>query len=339
MNLWVSDGQAIYNVQVQGDADAAFQKLRAVWKGGLCVQSSDAPTEARRMEVVDAVQAVLPAGQLLTISGGGIKPELEVQVVILTPEIEAAVRKAAEEVPFTLTAVFTPVDATTPSVAPTDPATPRLQTLTGSGVVQQLGGELPRLCLSIAYSDPIHCEGPILTGDFAWDGIPSTEKDGVRTSDGYVSVTGEYDPADGDFGSLLNHEPPIPAGMPGVEFTQYSTLCGVPDAQWPDIMMGDPSRIGQDLGVVKQRACERLTGPVDEAARDALVDSLRRVAGDVVLGLQGDGNDVLLRVVYADDDLLEKVGDVVEDTGMPVAVRTALTPVGGSDTTLVVPSR
>lgn len=61
----------------------------------------------------------------LTGDAGGGKPELTVQVVIATPEIEAAVRKAAEEVPVTLTAVAlrrSPRTRRPASPAPSDPA-------------------------------------------------------------------------------------------------------------------------------------------------------------------------------------------------------------------------
>ncbi|HMS38233.1 MAG TPA: hypothetical protein PKA93_13775, partial [Arachnia sp.] len=121
-----------YNYLVQGDAEAAFQEMRAVFDGGLCVRSSDAPTQARRMEVADKVMTAVPTGQLISSdahdysflsAGTEMTPSVGVHVVIATPEIEAAVRKAAEEVPFTLTAVFTPVGPDSPSTnpAPSDP--------------------------------------------------------------------------------------------------------------------------------------------------------------------------------------------------------------------------
>jgi hypothetical protein len=345
VNLWRAEGSGSLNVLVQGDADDAFQKLRAVWKGGLCVQPSDAPTEERRTQALMAVTDALPPRQFLSgdPGGGGVEPALNIKVILVTPEIEAAVRKAAQEVPFTLTAVFTPVTDMRPSGTPDGPssvpATPERVVLTGTGAVQQRDGELPRLCLTVGYSDPIHCEGPTLKGDFDWEAVPHDEKNGVRTSTQEYTVTGEYDPADGEFGALLDHLMPEPAGIPGVELERYSTLCADPDAQWPDVRMGHPSRAGQDFDAVKRRACERLTGPVDDALLDGLAEGLQGVAAQRLLGLSRDGNDILLRVVHADDDLLAKVGDLVEETGMPVVVRTALTPIGAEDTTIVVPTR
>lgn len=372
---WLSDSDGLsgnYNVLVQGDADAAFQKLRAVWPGGLCVQSSDAPTEKRRVEALDAVVAALPQGQFLTGDAGGVKPELTVQVVIATPEIEAAVRKAAEEVPVTLTAVFTPVAPDTPSTspAPSDPTsspststsrpgTPssspstlpdpdtsadpgsRLRILTGTAILWQRDYGLPRLCFTVGYSDPIQCDGPALKGDFSWDGIAYTEKNGVRTSEQYYTVTGEYDPSNGDWGAFVRHDAPIPGGMPGVELDKYSTLCAdSPRSAWPPLLIADGGE-GPSFAVMVERVCERLTGPVDEEKRDALVVSLRDAVesvGGIVLGTGRDGNDVRITVVAADAEVTARVSEVVEATGMPVVLRTKLTPPGEQDTTIVVPS-
>ncbi|WP_353952014.1 hypothetical protein V6K52_00830 [Knoellia sp. S7-12] len=43
---WVSDGSTLFNVLVTGDAAAAHREIRTVWKGGLCVEQRDLPTEA-----------------------------------------------------------------------------------------------------------------------------------------------------------------------------------------------------------------------------------------------------------------------------------------------------
>lgn len=115
---WVSG--STYNFLVQGDADAAFRQLRMGFDGGLCVQSSDAPAEARRIEALDAVAAALP-GQFLSGDPGSVTPELDLRVVIATPQVEATVREAVGEVPFTLTPVFTPVAEAPPG--PSDAAT------------------------------------------------------------------------------------------------------------------------------------------------------------------------------------------------------------------------
>lgn len=90
-----------------------------------------------------------------------------------------------------------------------------------------------------------------------------------------------------------------------------------------------------------ERVCERLTGPVDEEKRDALVVSLRDAVesvGGIVLGTGRDGNDVRITVVAADAEVTARVSEVVEATGMPVVLRTKLTPPGEQDTTIVVPS-
>jgi hypothetical protein len=334
------------------------------------------------MEVADKVMTAVPTGQLISSdahdysflsAGTEMTPSVGVHVVIATPEIEAAVRKAAEEVPFTLTAVFTPVEPDSPSTnpAPSDPTsspststsrpgTPsgspstlpdpdtsadpgsRLRNLTGTAILWQRDYELPRLCLTVAYSEPIHCEGPALKGDFSWDGIAYTEKNGVRTSERYYTVTGEYDPSDGDWGAFLRHEAPIPGGMPGVEFDKYSTLCAdSPRSAWPPLLIADGGE-GPSFETMVERVCERLTGPVDEEDRDALVTRLRdsvEAVGGIVLGTARDGNDVRITVVASNEELAVRVAEVVEATGMPVVLRTKLTPLGEQDTTIVVPSR
>ena len=43
-------------------------------------------------------------------------------------------------------------------------------------------------------------------------------------------------------------------------------------------------------------------------------------------------------VVASDEELVARVAEVVEATGMPVVLRTKLTPPGEQDTTIVVPS-
>ncbi|MDF1487481.1 hypothetical protein [Tessaracoccus caeni] len=112
-----------YNYLVQGDAEAAFQKLRAEFDGGLCVQSSDAPTWERRREALDAVLAgvaQLPA-QYVEGDVSELPPEIEVRVAIDTPDVAAVVGGAAGEVPFRLAPVFLPVTDTS-GAATTGPA-------------------------------------------------------------------------------------------------------------------------------------------------------------------------------------------------------------------------
>lgn len=371
VTMYVSDGSSNFNVLVQGDADEAFRALRAVWKGGLCVQSSDAPTEARRMEVLGAVMAALPDGQLVTADAGGMKPEVNVHVVIITPEIEAAVRKAAKDVPVTLTAVFNPVGpdtpTQTPSTDPTAPVTPpasdlpttdpdsptssdstlTLRTLRGTARILQKEGELPRLCVREAWeaTEPFSCEGPTLKGDVNWDEIPHTTDQGVLVSDGHYTVTGTYDPTDGDPGSLTLDGPPVFAGQPGVEFERYSTLCAEKsdtwrdDPRWPTIVIAPDPEGHIPLPDPQGWVCSRLTGAVADDKLDAILDALPTIRDPRIVGYSRDGNDLVVKVLAADDKLMDMVYAVVEETGMPVVVRTALTPPGENDTTIVAPSR
>jgi hypothetical protein len=69
-----------------------------------------------------------------------------------------------------------------------------------------------------------------------------------------------------------------------------------------------------------------------------LRDSVEAVGG-IVLGTARDGNDVRITVVASNEELAVRVAEVVEATGMPVVLRTKLTPLGEQDTTIVVPSR
>ena len=77
---WVSDGSSLFNVVVTGDAAAARSALRTTWKGGLCVEQRDQPTEAdaaRAQEALTSVPGLLSAGYDAT---SGL---LDVQVTVL----------------------------------------------------------------------------------------------------------------------------------------------------------------------------------------------------------------------------------------------------------------
>jgi hypothetical protein len=88
---WVSDGSSLFNVLVTGEAAAAHAALREVWRGGLCVEQRDLPTEARVLAALDAVartvDGVITSGPRPT--GGG----LEVHVTAL----DSAVRDLVVE--------------------------------------------------------------------------------------------------------------------------------------------------------------------------------------------------------------------------------------------------
>jgi hypothetical protein len=77
---WVSDGSSVFNVLVTGDATAARDTLRETWKGGLCVQQRDLPTEKDVRAAQDALSS-LPG--LLSSSGNAPEGRLEVEVVVL----------------------------------------------------------------------------------------------------------------------------------------------------------------------------------------------------------------------------------------------------------------
>ncbi|MFW5472991.1 hypothetical protein ACOCJ5_06770 [Knoellia sp. CPCC 206450] len=60
---WVSDGSSMFNVLVTGDAAAARETLRAIWKGGLCVeQRRDLPSDATVRAAQNALSS-LPGHQ------------------------------------------------------------------------------------------------------------------------------------------------------------------------------------------------------------------------------------------------------------------------------------
>ncbi|MFT3888569.1 MAG: hypothetical protein QM713_10455 [Arachnia sp.] len=346
VSSWATDG-GTYNYLVQGDAEAAFAEMRAVFDGGLCVQSSDAPTYARRMAALDAVAEAL-AGQYVGGDISELPPELTVTVVVATPQIEAAVRAAAGEVPFTLHPVFAPVAQSTPSSGPTTTASdspPVVRTVTGTERILQKEGELPRLCVKGMWeaTEPVSCDGPTLDGDIDWDAIPHTTDQGVLVSDQHYTVTGAYDASVGNFGSLTLDGPPVAAGLPGVAFERYSTLCtgedGRDDPRWPPIVIAPSSEDPIPLPDPQGWVCSHLTGAVADDKLDAVLGALPSVRDPRIVGYARDGNDLVVKVLAADDALMDLVYAAVEETRMPVAVRTALTPPGENDTTIVAPSR
>lgn len=107
---WVSNGRDAYNILVQGDAQEAFDQLRTVWGGELCVESSEAPTAAEREAALNRILQAAPSNQFVSGSGGsGMEPVVGVSVIVATPEIESMIREAAGDIDVEIHAVFKPV--------------------------------------------------------------------------------------------------------------------------------------------------------------------------------------------------------------------------------------
>ena len=91
---WVSDGSSLYNVVVTGDPDEAFAHLRKVWKGGLCVEQRDLPTQGELREAQTAVGEEGDRLHLLHTGVGGVSGLLEVGVLVSDQETVDAVLEA-----------------------------------------------------------------------------------------------------------------------------------------------------------------------------------------------------------------------------------------------------
>lgn len=79
---WVSDGSSLYNVVVTSDPDAAFAELRKVWRGGLCVEQRDLPTQDQLGLAQDALSSKFTELGLLSSGAGGVSGQLEVDALI-----------------------------------------------------------------------------------------------------------------------------------------------------------------------------------------------------------------------------------------------------------------
>lgn len=91
---WVSDGSSMFNVLVTGDAAAAHREIRKVWKGGLCVEQRDVPTEA---EINAAQEALGKQGKDLgLLSSGGSVGSLEVEATVVDAAIRARILAIVE---------------------------------------------------------------------------------------------------------------------------------------------------------------------------------------------------------------------------------------------------
>lgn len=210
VGTWVSDGVAAFNVRVQGDADATFGQLRTVWGGKLCVESSEAPTEAERQAAMDRVWDTVPPAVLHGGDAGtGIDPTVSVSVLVATPEVEAAIRDAVGDMDVRITAVFTPVEdstgpvdtptstasavpssagTVTPKGSPTEPAsTATASELRAHGAIVQRPGEEPVLCLDgVTWSWIPGCVAPLPLVGLVWDDIQHSDRDGTLVVDSAV---------------------------------------------------------------------------------------------------------------------------------------------------------
>lgn len=90
---WVSDGSSLFNVLVTGDADAAHREIRTVWKGGLCVEQRDLPTEADINAAQEALAEQATDLGLLTY-GGSSQGAFGVEATI----VDAATRERILEI-------------------------------------------------------------------------------------------------------------------------------------------------------------------------------------------------------------------------------------------------
>jgi len=79
---WVSDGSSLFNVLVTGDAAAAHREIRKVWKGGLCVEQRNLPTEADITAAQEALGKQAKDLGLLTF-GGDAKGSLGVEATFV----------------------------------------------------------------------------------------------------------------------------------------------------------------------------------------------------------------------------------------------------------------
>ncbi len=94
---WVSDGSSLYNVVVTSDPDAAFAELRKVWKGGLCVEQRDLPTQDDLLRAQQALTDRFSELRLLSASAGGTSGQLGVEVVLTDRATVDAVLEAVSE--------------------------------------------------------------------------------------------------------------------------------------------------------------------------------------------------------------------------------------------------
>lgn len=94
---WVSDGSSLYNVVVTSDPDAAFAELRRVWKGGLCVEQRDLPTQDDLLRAQQALTARFSELRLLSASAGGTSGQFGVEVVLTDRATVDAVLEAVSE--------------------------------------------------------------------------------------------------------------------------------------------------------------------------------------------------------------------------------------------------
>lgn len=112
---WVSDGRALYNILVTGDPTAAHARLRALWKGGLCVEQRDLPTAQAITSAQKAVGDLATAKKIHLQStgsnptGGGLDVMLTVLDESSMDAVLDAVRPWLDPSQVTFSSVFTPI--------------------------------------------------------------------------------------------------------------------------------------------------------------------------------------------------------------------------------------
>lgn len=109
---WVSDGSSMFNVLVTGDAASAHTELRKVWKGGLCVEQRDLPTETEIRAAQDALGSEVEG--LLSTGGDATQGKLGVQVTVLDPSTKDLILETVspwlEPADVRITSVFQPLE-------------------------------------------------------------------------------------------------------------------------------------------------------------------------------------------------------------------------------------
>ncbi|MDF1490091.1 hypothetical protein [Tessaracoccus caeni] len=197
-----------FNVLVHGDAEKAFRAIREVWGGGLCVASSDEPTEKERHAAFDRMVDALPPNTMVFGSAGGIERVLELQVVFADDALKSKLKDAAgDDFEVRITEVFTPYQGA--PVAMNTPLPAQGDEVVGVvAIYQDADEQRPHLCVgAVLYSSPAQCAGPTLIGDFSWDDVPHTDEGGARSTTQTFEVVGVLDLDAGEDGTFTLTQP------------------------------------------------------------------------------------------------------------------------------------
>ncbi|MGO0575262.1 hypothetical protein [Ornithinimicrobium panacihumi] len=137
----------------------------------------------------------------------------------------------------------TTTDAPEDGAALTGPAVVDLEDeLAAHGMIMQRSADAePELCVGgVAESYPPQCGGPVLAGDFSWEGLDAEEEGEVRwTNDAYWAV-GHLDLSTGGQGTFtlsrpLTSEQPEGITVPPHDEDPFPQLCDDPTADVPDV--------------------------------------------------------------------------------------------------------